>query len=104
ASANFQFIAFALAALVVCQAAQGSEPIKIRLGWTIVPPEIGPILFESGATKHNGTSYVVDAIRFAGTGPMMTAIASNELDVAPLAFAPFGLAIVNAKMDDLRII
>ena len=31
-------------------------------------------------------------------------IAAGELDIGPLAFSSFGLAIDNAHMDDLRVI
>ena len=42
--------------------------------------------------------------RFAGTPPVITALAAGELDIGPLAFSSFGLAIQNANMDDLRVI
>jgi NitT/TauT family transport system substrate-binding protein len=35
---------------------------------------------------------------------VITALASGELDVGPLAFSSFALAIQNAHMDDLRVI
>jgi sulfonate transport system substrate-binding protein len=49
-------------------------------------------------------SYTAEATRFAGTPPVITALAAGELDVGPLAFSSFALAIQNARMDDLRII
>jgi NitT/TauT family transport system substrate-binding protein len=35
---------------------------------------------------------------------MITALANGELEIANLAYSTFGLAIQNAKMDDLRVI
>ena len=54
--------------------------------------------------KHFGQSYVAEATRFEGTPPVITALAAGELDIGPLAFSSFGLAIQNAHMDDLRVI
>ena len=54
--------------------------------------------------KHFGQSYVAEATHFEGTPPVITALAAGELDIGPLAFSSFGLAIQNAHMDDLRVI
>src|SRR4029079_9577288 len=54
--------------------------------------------------KHWGKSYTFEAIRFAGTPPMITAIANGELEIANLAYSTFPLAVQNANIDDLRII
>ena len=54
--------------------------------------------------KHLGKSYTVESVRFAGTPPMMTAIAAGELEVANLAYSTFPLAVQNANLDDLRVI
>ena len=53
---------------------------------------------------HFGKSYVAEATRFEGTPPVITALAAGQLDIGPLAFSSFGLAIQNAHMDDLRVI
>ena len=62
------------------------------------------VLEKKDILKHYGQSYVAEATRFEGTPPVITALASGELDVGPLAFSSFGLAIQNAHMDDLRVI
>ena len=80
-------------------------PLKIRLGWVVVPASIAPLVLEKkDILKHFGQSYVAEATRFEGTPPVITALASGELDIGPLAFSSFALAIQNAHMDDLRII
>ncbi len=51
-----------------------------------------------------GKSYVFEPVRFAGTPPMITALANNELEIASLAYSTLAIAIQNAGMDDLRVI
>jgi sulfonate transport system substrate-binding protein len=82
-----------------------AAPLKIRVGWVVVPASLAPlILAKKDILKHFGQSYVAEATRFEGTPPVITALASGELDIGPLAFSSFGLAIQNAHMDDLRVI
>jgi sulfonate transport system substrate-binding protein len=84
--------------------AQGA-PLNIRLGWVVVPASTAPLILEKkDLLKHFGRSYVAEATRFEGTPPVITALAAGELDIGPLAFSSFGLAIDNAHMDDLRVI
>jgi NitT/TauT family transport system substrate-binding protein len=82
-----------------------AAPVKIRVGWVVVPASTAPLVLEKkDILKHFGQSYVAEATRFEGTPPVITALAAGELDVGPLAFSSFGLAIQNARMDDLRVI
>lgn len=84
--------------------ALSAEPVKIRIGWLLVPAEITPILFpEPGIAKHAGKSYVLEPTRFQGSPLLTTALASGEIDVAPFGYSSFALAVENAHMDDLRI-
>jgi sulfonate transport system substrate-binding protein len=86
---------------VLAQAA----PVKIRVGWVVVPASTAPLVLEKKDILTNyGKTYVAEATRFAGTPPVITALAAGELDIGPLAFSSFGLAIQNANMDDLRVI
>jgi NitT/TauT family transport system substrate-binding protein len=79
--------------------------LKIRIGWVVVPASLGPLVLEKKELlTHFGRSYVAEATRFEGTPPVITALAAGELDIGPLAFSSFGLAIQNARMDDLRVI
>jgi len=82
-----------------------TEPVKIRVGWVVVPASLAPlILAKKDILKHFGQSYVVETTRFEGTPPVITALAADELDIGPLAFSSLALAIQNAHMDDLRVI
>ena len=94
----------ALAIGLGCGSASG-EPVKLRLAWIVTPPELEPVLFEKpGLAKHLGTSYTVEPVHFQGTSAMITGLAAGEIDIAPLAYPSFAIAIINAKMNDLRII
>ena len=101
-------IALAAIAVILSMLGAGAakaEPLKIRIGWVVVPASLQPVLFvKPGLAKHLGTSYVLDPVHFAGTSPEITALAAGELDIGSLAFSSFGLAIQNAHLDDLRII
>jgi len=86
-------------------AAHAAEPVKLRMGYVVAGAD-GPLiaLGKEGLTKHQGQSYVLDAQHFAGTPPMITALAAGEIDLVPFAYSTLALAVQNAKMDDLRII
>jgi len=80
-------------------------PLKIRVGWVVVPASSAPLVLEKkDILAHFGKSYVAEATRFEGTPPVITALAADQLDIGPLAFSSFGLAIQNAHMHDLRAI
>src|SRR5580692_3891661 len=82
-----------------------STPVKIRVGWVVIPASMAPlVLAKKDILKHFGQSYVAEATHFEGTPPVITALAAGELDIGPLAFSSFALAIQNAGMDDLRVI
>jgi len=92
-------------AAAFCTAARGAEPVKIRMSYVVPVVNWAPmIVAKQDLAKHWGKSYVLEAIRFQGTPPMITALASNELEIADLAYATIGLAIQNAGIDDLRVI
>jgi NitT/TauT family transport system substrate-binding protein len=82
-----------------------AEPVRIRVGWVVVPASLAPlVLQQKELLTHFGKSYTAEAIHFEGTPPVITALAAGELDIGPLAFSSFALAIQNAHMDDLRVI
>ncbi len=84
--------------------ASRAEPVKIRIGWLLVPAEITPILFpKDGIARHLGKSYVLEPQRFQASPLMIPALAAGELDVAPFGYSSFALAIENAHMTNLRI-
>lgn len=98
--------AAALAAgTVVRRPARAAAPLRIRVGWVVVPADLFPLIpTMPHVTKHHGTSYVIEAQHFAGTTPMITAMASGEIDTGALAFSSMALAIQNAGLTDLKII
>lgn len=98
-------VAAILATLLIGAVARAAEPLTIRVGWGVLPGELPPILFaKQGIARHLGQSYRMAAIHFAGSSPMITAIAAKDIDIAPLAFSSFALAVENARLDDLKII
>src|SRR5262249_55818147 len=46
----------------------------------------------------------MEAVRYQGTPPMITALANGELEIANLAYSTLGIAIENAGISDLRVI
>lgn len=97
-------IAAAVALLAGATLVQAAEPVKIRVAYAVPVSNWAPILeTKKDLAKHWGKSYVMEAVRFQGTPPMITALANNELEVANLAYSTLGLAIENAGLTDLRI-
>ena len=100
---------FGLATLAAMMLTAGSaanaEPVKIRMSWVAPVSNWASILLEKkDLAKHLGKSYTVESIRFAGTPPMITALANGELEIGNLAYSTLPLAIQNANLDDLRVI
>jgi NitT/TauT family transport system substrate-binding protein len=88
-----------------CAGDLAAEPLKLRIGWAVVPAQIAPIMLEPpGVARHNGTSYVLEPIRFQGSGQTLQALGAGELEIAPMTFIQLAPAIQNAGMTDLRII
>ena len=99
------FASVTAAALFGASAVQGAEPVKIRLSWVAPVTNWASIMLEKkDLAKHLGNSYTLEPVRFAGTPPMVTALANGELEVANLAYSTLAIAIQNAGMDDLRVI
>lgn len=95
----------ALLLLLASSGSQAEEPLKLRVGWAVVPGQLTSIIFRKPEIlRHYGKSYTVELIHFRGSTPQITALGTGELDIAALAFSSFGLAIQNAHMDDLRLI
>src|ERR1700751_958617 len=85
--------------------AASAEPVKIRAGWSNTPTAMAPIIFSKPELlKHYGQSYTMEPMRFAGSAPEITALATGDLDIAKLAASSFASAIENARMSDIRVI
>ena len=96
--------AFAAASVLFASAA-AAEPVNIRVGGVAPSGDLVEILFaKDGVAKHLGQSYAYVPTHFAGTPPILTAIAIGELDLGVFSYSSFGLAIENAKMSDLRVV
>src|SRR5580692_3442401 len=82
-----------------------AEPLKIRGAWVAPIANWSSLwLQKKDLAVHFGQSYVFEPVRYAGTPPMITAIANNELEIGNLAFSTLPIAIENAGMDDIRVI
>ena len=91
--------------LLGTSAANSAEPVKIRMSWVAPVANWASIVLEKkDLAKHMGKSYTVEAVRYQGTPPMITAIANNELEVSNLAYSSLAIAIENAGLDDIRVI
>lgn len=96
---------FVLVLFVSATAARADEPYHLRIGWVVAGADLTTLMFEKpGLAPHAGKSYVPELTHFQGTPTEMTALATNDLDTAALAYSTFALGIVNAGMDDLRAI
>ncbi len=98
-----------LASLVALTLAPSSafaaEPLTIRTGWVVATSGYTPLVLEKkDLLRHYGTSYVLDPRHFQGTAPQLTAFAANDIDIATIGYSTFALAVLNAKMDDIRIV
>jgi len=95
----------ALAAVLALPAAAQADPVRLRVAWVAAPGELASIMeFKKDVAKHWGQSYSFEALHFQGTPPMMTALAANEVELAPLSYSTVGLGVVNAGMSDLKIL
>ncbi|HEY1798629.1 MAG TPA: ABC transporter substrate-binding protein [Stellaceae bacterium] len=96
---------FALAALAIMSSARAEEPYHLRIGWVVAPADLATLMFlRPDLAPHAGKTYIPELTHFAGTPAEMQAIATGDLDTAALAFSTFALGIVNAGMDDLRVL
>ena len=95
----------AVVAATVTLGGANAEPVKIRLAWVAPLSNWASIWMEKkDLAKHLGKSYTLETIRFAGTPPMVTAMANNAVDIGNLAYSTLPIAIQNAGMEDLRVI
>jgi NitT/TauT family transport system substrate-binding protein len=101
---NMRKLGLILLALALARPAL-ADPVTIRIAWIVAGVDAPlAILGKPGIARHEGQSYKLDWTHFTSTPAELTALASNEIDLAPIGFPAVGLAVENAKMDDLRII
>jgi NitT/TauT family transport system substrate-binding protein len=99
------FAAAALAAALIAPPQASAEPVKIRIAWSTTPSHITPLLPEipKEVYRHWGKSYVVEPVFIAGSGPMLTALAAGEVQLAGYGYQTFALSVVNANIDNRAI-
>jgi ABC-type nitrate/sulfonate/bicarbonate transport system substrate-binding protein len=82
-----------------------ADPLNIRIAWVVPVGNWASIIYEKkDLMTHYGKTYTVTPTHFAGTPPMITALASGDLDIADLAYSSFATAVENAGMNDLKFI
>ena len=100
--------ATAVAGLVVAMPAddvRAADPLKLRMAWSTVPTEMIPLLFEKKEIlKHYGKSYIAEPLRVRGSGPQVTAMAADALEIGALAPNTLVRSIQNARLDDLKVV
>ena len=85
--------------------AGAADPVKIRLSYVVPISNWASMLMEKKDLARNlGKTYQLEITRFAGTPPMITALAAGELDIADFTYPTFPIAVQNAGMSDLRVI
>jgi sulfonate transport system substrate-binding protein len=98
---------FVLAGVCACALAgvAHADPLKIRGAWVAPVANWASIwLAKKDLAKHFGQSYVFEPTHFAGTPPMVTAMANNEVEIGDLSFSTLPIAISNAGLDDIRVV
>ena len=94
----------ALAAVAVLPA-RAAEPYHLRIGWVVAGADLATLMFgKPELAPHAGKSYIPELIHFEGTSTAMQALATGELDCAALAYSTFALGVINAGLQDLRVI
>lgn len=99
------FIATLAITIFATQSASSAEPLKIKIGYQTLPDKFLPMSFHRhDIAPHAGVDYDVEPTRFTSSSVEVTALDTGDIDIATLWFSSFGIAIENARMDDLRLI
>jgi ABC-type nitrate/sulfonate/bicarbonate transport system substrate-binding protein len=95
----------AAVAALASGAVHAADMVTIRLSYTVPITDLPSLLLEKKElAQHLDKTYRLEVMRFVGTPPMITALASGSLDIADLAFTTLPIAIQNAGIGDLRVI
>lgn len=94
-----------LVVAIVTAAPAGADPYHMRIGWVAPGADLATMMFaKPGLARHAGQSYIPELLHFDGTSTAMQGLATGDLDLAALAYSTFALGIINAGMQDLRVI
>ncbi|HEX4192981.1 MAG TPA: ABC transporter substrate-binding protein [Stellaceae bacterium] len=82
-----------------------ADPLKIRIGYQASPEKLIPMkLARTDIVPHLGKSYTVDFVLFQASSVEVTALATEDIDIATLGYSSFAIALDGAKMEDLRLV
>src|SRR5438552_18948469 len=92
-------------ALLFTLPGRAAEPYKLRIGGVVAGADFTTLMFaRPELAPHAGKTYIPELTHFEGTSTAMQALATGELDTAALAYSTFALGVINAGMQDLRVI
>ena len=98
-------LAALLAAIIAVAPGAKADPVHIRTSYVVPVANWASLLpAKPDLMTHLNKTYTLDVTRFQGTPPMITALASGDLDIGDLSYSSFALAVQNAGLNDLRII
>ena len=98
-------IGCALLVLSGVSAPAHADRLKIRIGYQASPEKLIPMkLGRTDIVPHLGKSYDVDFVLFKASSLEVTALATEDIDLATLGYSSFGIALDGAKMEDLRLV
>lgn len=97
----------AVAAIVLPSVAAAQDPVTIRIGWNQTPGHIASLAYlpelqpdgDYAVLQNYGKTYIAEPIRFQGSTHQITALATNEVDVAALSSTALVQAVNNAGLD-----
>jgi sulfonate transport system substrate-binding protein len=100
-----RFVAIAGLLLGTATAALAADPLDIKVGWVTPYASSVPLsLDKKELLPHYDKSYTITPVRMASTAAMIAALATGDVNVGTLAYSSLSSAILNAKLDDIRVI
>jgi sulfonate transport system substrate-binding protein len=92
-------------ALTLAAGVAQADPVTIRLSYIVPVSNWATILFAKPELAHNlNKTYKFEAVHFQNTSLTVQGLAAGEIEIANLGFTTLPLAVVNAGMDDARVI
>src|SRR5690242_11081755 len=86
-------------------AARAAEPLDIKVGWVTMYASSVPLSLDKKELLHHyGQSYTITPTRMASTAAMITGLATSDVNIGTLAYSSLTSAILNAKLNDIRIV
>lgn len=102
-----RFSALAVASLLGLgtRLALADEPLTIRSGFTVMISGYSPLVLQKQEVlAHHGISYRLEPRHFQSTSLELTALAAGEADIVSIGYSTFAVAVLNAHLDDIRIV